>query len=79
VQMLPDDDHRDYGSDPALAALRAEFPALWVIRYEAPLRIYSAELRSGGGAALHYLCGHDVDELRARLVTATAIDAAARR
>jgi len=78
MTSFPDDDHRDYDNGPALAALRFEFPEPWVIRYEAPLRIYSAELRSNGGRTLHYLCGQDVDELRARLQTATAIDEAAR-
>jgi hypothetical protein len=65
-----DDDH---GNGPALAALRAAYPAPWVIRYEASLHVYSAELRSDDGRSLHYLCGHDVAELEARLVTATVV------
>jgi len=78
VNSVPDDHQPDYGNGPALAALRLDYPAPWVIRYEAPLRIYSAELRSDDGRSLHYLCGLDISELRARLVTATAIDKAAR-
>jgi len=74
MSTIPDDHSRDYGNSPAVAALRAAYPQ-WVIMYETPLRIFSAELRSNGGRTLHYLCGQDVDELRARLVTATALDA----
>jgi len=73
MTSFPDDDHRDYDNGgPALAALRLRFPA-WTIGFEAPLRIYSAELRQDDGA-VRYLAGHDVAELEARLVTATAIE-----
>jgi hypothetical protein len=72
MPSVPDDDHHDYDNGPALAALRAEYPT-WTIRYEVALRIFSAELRSSGGRTLHYLCGHDIAELEARLVTATAV------
>jgi hypothetical protein len=75
MPTIPDDHQPGYGNGPALAALRSQYPAPWVIRYEAPLHIYSAELRSADGRSLHYLCGHDVGELAARLVTATALDA----
>ncbi len=75
MSTIPDDHSRDYGNGPALSALRAQYPAPWVIRYEASLHIYSAELRSANGRSLHYLCGHDLPELSARLETATALDA----
>lgn len=75
MSTIPDDHSRGYGNGPALAALRAEYPAPWVIRYEAPLHIYSAELRSADGRSVHYLCGHDLSELAARLATAAALDA----
>ena len=74
MPTIPDDHQPDYGNGPALAALRADYPAPWVIRYEAPLHIYSAELRQPDGA-VRYLAGHDIPELAARLVTATALDA----
>ncbi len=80
MDSIPHDDHRDYGSDPALAALRLQFPEPWKICFEPMLGVYSAELRSADGRySLHYLAGQTVGELRARLETATAIDAAARR
>jgi hypothetical protein len=75
VNSVTHDDQPDYDHGPEIAALRAEYPAPWVIRYEHPLHIFSAELRSNGGRTVHYLCGLDVPELRARLVTATALDA----
>jgi len=75
MSTIPDDHDHDYGNGPALSALRARFPA-WDIKYEAPLHVYSAELRSEDGRSLHYLCGLDTPELEARLVTATALDAA---
>ena len=74
MSTIPDDHSRDYGNGPQLAALRAAYPG-WTIRYEASLHIYSAELRSADGRSLHYLCGHDLPELSARLETATALDA----
>jgi hypothetical protein len=76
MTTIPDDPRHAYDDGPALAALRAEYPA-WTIGYEAPLGIYSAELRQSDGA-VRYLAGHTVGELRARLATATSIDAAAR-
>ena len=75
MPTIPDDHQPGHGNGPALAALRADYPAPWVIRYEAPLHIYSAELRSNGGRTLHFLAGHDIGELAARLATATALDA----
>ena len=65
--------HSVTDNGPALAALRAEYPG-WLIQYEASLYIYSAELRQPDGA-VRYLAGHDIPELAARLVTATALDA----
>jgi len=74
MTSFPDDDHRDYDNGPALAALRAEFPAPWVIGYEPLLHVFSAELRSADGRySLHYLAGQTVDELRARLITAATV------
>jgi len=74
MTTIPDDDHRDYGSDPALAALRLDFPAPWEIGYEPLLHVFSAELRSADGRySLHYLAGQTVDELRERLVTAAKV------
>ncbi len=78
MPTIPDDHSADYDNGPALAALRFEFPA-WAIGFEAPLRIFSATQQTGDGRGLRYLAGHDVGELRARLETATAIDAEARR
>jgi len=72
MTSVPDDHSRDYDNGPALAALRAEFPA-WTIGFEAPLRIYSATQQTGHGHGLRYLAGHDVDELRARLITAAKV------
>jgi len=74
MSTIPDDHSRDYDNGPALAALRLQFPEPWVIRYEAALHVYTAELKSGDGRSLHFLAGHDIPELEARLVTATAID-----
>ena len=71
MPSVPDDHQHDNG--PALAALRAEYPA-WTIAYEAHLGVYSAELKSDDGRSLHYLCGHDLAELATRLGTATALD-----
>lgn len=72
MHTIPDDDHPDYGSGAAISALRAAYPA-WVIRFEASLGVYSAELRSENGHSLHYLAGHTLDELETRLQTATAL------
>jgi hypothetical protein len=72
MSTIPDDHSRDYGnSSPALAALRAEYPA-WTIVYEPHLGVYSATLRQPDGS-LRYLAGHTVSELLARLQTATAL------
>jgi hypothetical protein len=73
MHSVPDDHSHDYGNGPALAALRAEYPA-WTIVYEAALGVYSAELRSENGSSLHYLAGHTLDELKTRLQTATTLD-----
>jgi hypothetical protein len=75
MPTIPDDHQPDYDHGPEISALRAEYPAPWVIRYEHPLHIYSAELRSNGGRTVHYLCGLDLRELRSRLATATKLDA----
>lgn len=72
MPTIPDDHQPDYDNGPQLAALRAEYPA-WTIRFEASLRIYSAELRAADGS-VHFLAGHDIPELRARLEVATAIE-----
>ncbi len=63
------DDHQQY--HPQLAELRRRYPQ-WVIEGPAALYVFTAELRSHGGRSLHFLAGHDVAELAARLATATA-------
>jgi hypothetical protein len=77
MPSVPDDHQHDYGNGAEISALRAAYPA-WTIRYEAALHIYSAELRGENGS-VHFLAGHDIPELRARLEVATAIEYKARR
>jgi hypothetical protein len=57
---------------PSLADLRRRYPD-WVIEGPAQLSVYTAELKSADGRALHFLAGHDLGELAARLATAQAI------
>jgi len=68
VTTIPErDPARD---DAALAALRHEYPQ-WTIGYEAALHVFTAEWH--GGPVLRFLAGHDIDELAARLATATKV------
>jgi hypothetical protein len=60
---------------PSLDGLRRKYPE-WTIEGPAALHVYTAELRTHGGRSLHFLAGHDVAELAARLETATALDTA---
>jgi len=64
------DDHQPH--HPTLDALRRQYPE-WTIDPPAQLHVWTAELIGDGGRSLHFLCGHDLDELAARLATATAI------
>jgi len=57
--------------DAALAALRLSYPQ-WAIGYEAALHVFTAERHDG--PQVRFLAGHDLAELEARLVTATALD-----
>jgi len=62
------DDRRPYHAQ--LAGLRHRYPE-WTIEGPAGLPVFTAELRSDDGRSLHYLAGHDLDELAARLAAAT--------
>ena len=67
MNSVPDQPHADH---PQLAELRQRYPE-WTIEGPAALHVYTAELRTDGGRSLHFLAGHDVAELAARLATAT--------
>lgn len=57
---------------PSLGALRQQFPD-WTIEPPGALHVWTAELRSADGRSLHYLCGHDIGELAARLEVAAKV------
>jgi hypothetical protein len=63
---LPHDAHHA-----SLDDLRQRYPD-WTIEGPAALHVYTAELRMEGGRSIHFLAGHTVDELAARLASATA-------
>ncbi len=67
------DDHQPHHDQMSLSELRQRYPQ-WVIDGPAGLPVYTAELRSDNGRSLHFLAGHDIDELAARLAVATAPD-----
>jgi hypothetical protein len=67
MNTIPDDQR----PHPSLAELQQLYPQ-WVIEGPAGLPVYTAELRTRGGRSLHFLAGHTVDELAARLASATA-------
>ena len=69
MPTIPDLPHRDQKS---LDELRRRYPG-WEIAFRpARLPIFTAELRTHGGRSIHFLAGHSLDELTARLATATA-------
>jgi hypothetical protein len=55
---------------PSLAELRSRYPQ-WTIDGPAALGVYTAELWGDDGRSLHFLAGHNLAELAARLGTAT--------
>ena len=70
MSTIPDEPH---GNHAQLAELRQRYPE-WVIEYGASgLPILTAELRSEDGRSIHFLAGHTLDELAARLETATTV------
>jgi hypothetical protein len=66
---LPHDAHHEFRE--SLEALRERFPD-WTIEGPAALHVWTAELTTHGGRSLHFLAGHTLDELAARLASATA-------
>jgi hypothetical protein len=68
MNSIPDKPH---DAHPSLAELRARYPG-WTIEGPAALHVYTAELTTHGGRSLHFLAGHTLDELAARLASATA-------
>jgi len=64
------DDHQP--QQPSLDALRREYPE-WTIEPPGALHVWTAELLSDGGRSVHFLAGHDLAELEARLVTAAKV------
>jgi hypothetical protein len=73
VSIFPELPRQHHEHDGALDELQQCYPA-WTIDGPAALHVYTAELRTGGGRSIHFLAGHDLDELAARLATATALD-----
>ena len=67
---VPDQPHGDHSQ---LAALRLRYPE-WTIEPPAALHVWTAELTTEGGRSVHFLAGHDIEELADRLATATALD-----
>jgi hypothetical protein len=68
MSTIPDD-HQP--QQPSLEELRRRYPE-WTIEGPAELHVYTAELRTHDGRSLHFLAGHTIDELAARLASATA-------
>lgn len=68
MNSIPDKPHDVH---PSLAELRLQYPE-WTIEGPAALHVYTAELTTDDGRSIHFLAGHDIAELAARLASATA-------
>ena len=78
MSTIPDDrrpghdDARQGRASVTLSGLRERYGAGWEILVHLDSSIVSAEHRSGdGGRAVHYLVAHSLNELAAKLATAT--------